>query len=75
MFSNEIVGVDNGVEVVREDEEVRKFDPATFRTTRTLWGETIGWGSCSKVILVPPHRQKLTLHSSHSWLTGPRLPY
>ena len=50
MFSSEIVGVDNGGgETVVEDEEVRRYDPATFRTSRTLWGDTIGWASCSKV--------------------------
>ena len=53
VFSNEIVGVETGGEIVREDEEVRRFDPATFRTSRTLWGDTIGWGSCSKVTSVP----------------------
>ena len=49
VFSSEIVGVESGGETVREDEEVRRYDPATFRTSRTLWGDTIGWGSCSKV--------------------------
>ena len=50
VFDTEIVGVDTGAEVVMEDEEVTRFDSRTFRTSRTLWGETIGWGSCSKVI-------------------------
>ena len=49
VFDREIVAVDNGKKVVTEDEEVGRFDSTTFRTGRTLWGDTIGWGSCSKL--------------------------
>ena len=49
MFADEIVGVHNGKEMVTGDEEVGRYDSKTFRTSRTLWGDTIGWGSCSKL--------------------------
>ena len=49
VFDRETVGVHNGKEMVTEDEEVGKYDIKTFRTTRSLWGDTIGWGSCSKL--------------------------
>ena len=70
VFSQEIVGVDNGMEVVREDEEVGRYDPNTFRTSRTLWGETIGWGSCSKVTSVSSLSDSKFNIKISSWLTG-----
>ena len=54
VFDQEIVGVEVGgrtKKMVTSDEEVGRCNYDTFRKTKTYWGETVGVGSSSKVIM------------------------
>ena len=52
VFESEIVPVKAGKSLVTTDEEVGRCDFDKFRQTRTYWGDTVGVGSSSKVIVM-----------------------